>query len=51
MLDKSKSLGEILVERGALTPEHHALLTSLVAAHVRLHNDDSQLSLASVSGT
>jgi serine/threonine-protein kinase len=49
VLDKSKSLGEILVERGALTSEHHVLLTSLVAAHVRLHNDDPQQSLASVA--
>src|SRR5262249_14781077 len=47
VLDKSKTLGEILVERGALTSEHHALLTSLVAAHLRLHHDDPQQSLAS----
>jgi hypothetical protein len=32
VLDKAKSLGDILVERGALSPEHHALLSSLVAA-------------------
>jgi serine/threonine protein kinase/Flp pilus assembly protein TadD len=49
VLDKSKTLGEILVDRGALTSEHHALLTSLVAAHVRLHHDDPQQSLASVA--
>jgi serine/threonine protein kinase/tetratricopeptide (TPR) repeat protein len=49
VLDKSKTLGEILVERGGLSSEHHALLTSLVAAHVRLHHDDPQQSLASVA--
>jgi tetratricopeptide (TPR) repeat protein/tRNA A-37 threonylcarbamoyl transferase component Bud32 len=48
VLDKSKTLGEILVERGALTSEHHALLTSLVAAHVRLHHDDPQQGLAAL---
>src|SRR5262245_17326958 len=48
VLDKSKSLGNILVERGALSADHHALLSSLVAAHVRVHHDDAQQSLASI---
>jgi serine/threonine protein kinase len=48
VLDKDKSLGDILVERGALSPEHHALLSSLVAAHIKLHHNDAQQSLASI---
>jgi hypothetical protein len=48
VLDKAKSLGEILVERGALSPEHHALLSSLVATHIKLQHNDPQQSLASI---
>jgi serine/threonine-protein kinase len=48
VLDKVKSLGEILVERGALSPERHALLTALVAEHIKAHHDDPQRSLAAV---
>src|SRR6516162_7727354 len=49
VLDKSKSLGDLLVERGALSPERHALLTALVAEHIKAHHNDAQQSLAAVS--
>jgi serine/threonine protein kinase/tetratricopeptide (TPR) repeat protein len=49
VLDKSKTLGEILVERGDLSSERHLLLTALVAEHVKAHHDDAQLSLAAVA--
>jgi serine/threonine-protein kinase len=49
VLDKTKSLGAILVERDALSPERHALLTALVAEHVKVHHDDPQQSLASIT--
>jgi hypothetical protein len=49
VLDKAKALGDILVERGALSPERHALLTALVAEHIKAHHNDPQQSLAAVS--
>src|SRR5262249_16591019 len=48
VLDKSRSLGDILVERGALSPERYALLTALVAEHIKAHRDDPEQSLAAV---
>jgi len=44
--DKSKSLGQILLDRGALSPARHALLASLVAEHLEHHGRDPELSLA-----
>jgi len=49
VLDKSKPLGQILVERGHLTPERCALLDALVNEHVRLHDNDPEKSLAAVA--
>ncbi len=49
VLDKGKPLGHILREQGALSAEHHALLESLVQAHVRQHGDDPARSLAALS--
>jgi len=49
LLDKDKPLGELLCERGALTPENRSLLEPLVDAHVRQHGGDAQNSLAAMS--
>ena len=48
-LDKRKGLGEILVERQALTVEERALLEPLVRKHVENHGDDPQQSLAALT--
>jgi WD40 repeat protein len=45
---KDKSLGQILVEQGALTGERHALLEALVQEHLKQHGDDVGQSLAAV---
>jgi serine/threonine-protein kinase len=49
VLDKHKPLGQILLERQALTAERHALLDALVREHLKLHDGDPQKSLAAVS--
>jgi serine/threonine-protein kinase len=48
ILAKDKSLASHLVAAGALRNEHRELLEPLVEAHVRQHDNDPQLSLASV---
>src|ERR1035438_6233749 len=45
LLDKTKSLGAILVDRS----ERHALLHALVHEHLKQHGNDPQQSLAAVS--
>ena len=40
LTDKSKHLGSILLEAGALDGTRHALLESLVTEHLKLHADD-----------
>jgi serine/threonine protein kinase len=42
-------LGELLVRQGALQPEQRQRLEMLVAANLRLHDDDPQQSLVEVS--
>src|SRR5262249_31268632 len=49
VLDKGKSLGEILRQQNALSEDEHALLASLVRKHLEKHNNDPQRSLAAVS--
>jgi hypothetical protein len=49
VLDKSKPLGQLLKEQGALGTEEHALLEALVKKHLQLHGDDPHKSLAAVS--
>jgi serine/threonine-protein kinase len=49
VLEKSRPLGALLREQGALSAEHHALLEALVQAHLKAHGDDPQRSLAAVS--
>ncbi len=47
--DRSRGLGQLLRERGALSPSRHLLLEALVAEHLRLHGDDPEQSLAALS--
>jgi serine/threonine-protein kinase len=49
VLERAKPLDQILVEQHALTPEHCALLEALVQAHLRLHGDDPEKSLAALA--
>jgi eukaryotic-like serine/threonine-protein kinase len=49
VLEKAKGLGQILLAQGALVPERLALLEALVAEHVKVHHNDPQQSLASLS--
>ena len=44
--DKAQSLGRILLDRGALSPARHALLTELVQEHLAHHGQDPERSLA-----
>src|SRR5262249_39692244 len=48
VLAKSTSLGQILQKQGALRPDAHALLESLVAKHLEIHGDAAK-SLATIS--
>src|SRR5207237_7753972 len=49
LLDKGKPLGDILRDRGDLSPGRLQLLTALVEEHLRQHGDDPQQSLAALS--
>jgi WD40 repeat protein/tRNA A-37 threonylcarbamoyl transferase component Bud32 len=49
VLDKTKSLAEILVEQKALAASRRALLEPLVEEHIKQHGNDAEKSLASVS--
>jgi len=49
VLDKAKSLGQILVEQGALRQDAHNLLEPLVRKHLEMHGNDAEKSLATVS--
>ncbi|MBO0700144.1 MAG: serine/threonine protein kinase, partial [Zavarzinella sp.] len=49
VLDKARSLGEILCERGDLTAARRALLDSLVDEHLQQHGGDARRSLESVT--
>ena len=44
--DKSQSLGQILLDRGALSPARHAVLQVLVQEHLQQHGFDPERSLA-----
>ena len=46
--DKSRTLGQILVERGALAGDEHALLEALVGKHLKRYGDDPGRSLAAL---
>jgi serine/threonine-protein kinase len=47
--DKSRPLGSILLEQGALDGECHDLLNALVRRHIKNHDDDPEQSLAALS--
>jgi eukaryotic-like serine/threonine-protein kinase len=47
--DKSRDLGRILLERGAVDAETRALLEALACRHLELHGDDPEESLAALS--
>jgi len=49
VLDKAKSLGEILVEQQSLGTQRHALLEALVQEHLQQHGNNAEQSLAAVS--
>ena len=47
--DKSQSLGQILLDRGALSPARHAVLQVLVEEHLQQHGFDPERSLAVIA--
>jgi serine/threonine protein kinase/tetratricopeptide (TPR) repeat protein len=49
VLDKSKSLGRILIDQKALVPDRHTLLEALVQEHLKQHSNDPEKSLAALS--
>jgi serine/threonine-protein kinase len=48
VVDRSRGLARILLERGALSPSRHMVLEALVEEHIRLHHEDPEESLASL---
>jgi len=48
VLEKSKPLGQILVDQGALAPDAEAALNLLVGKHLELHRGDPQQSIAAL---
>lgn len=49
VLNKARSLGEVLQEQGALVSDTRSLLDALVDKHLSLHGDDPARSLAALS--
>jgi len=49
VLEKTKPLGQILLEQGMLRQDARALLESLVQKHLEMHGGDAEKSLAAVS--
>lgn len=49
LLDKSRSLDEILVEQRALSPERQVQLQQMLAWHIQTHGEDAAQSLAAVN--
>jgi WD40 repeat protein/serine/threonine protein kinase len=49
VLDKTRSLGDILVEQGALQLGNRALLEPLVAAHLAKYDGDAERSIAALA--
>jgi hypothetical protein len=47
--DKSKALGDLLVQQKALSADEHALLEALATKHIDRHGQDSDRSLAALS--
>jgi serine/threonine-protein kinase len=51
VLEKSRPLGRVLREQGALAREEHDLLDALVRKHLEKHRDDADESLSSLGRT
>jgi serine/threonine-protein kinase len=49
VVDKHKSLGEVLCEQAALSPEDHEAIESLVRRHLLRHDNAAERSLAALS--
>jgi hypothetical protein len=49
VLDKAKSLGQILVQQGTLLEDARALLDALVQKHLQMHGNNPEQSLAALS--
>src|SRR5437763_3405296 len=49
VLDKSKPLGQVLLEQGAFRPQDHQLLDVVVKRHLELHHQNAAKSLAALS--
>src|SRR5690242_3008403 len=49
VLDKSRPLGRILIDQGALAESRFALIDSFVEEHLAQHGNDPEASLASLS--
>jgi tetratricopeptide (TPR) repeat protein/serine/threonine protein kinase len=49
VLDKSKPLGQILLDQAQLSPERLQLLEALVAEHLKSHHNDPEQSLVALS--
>lgn len=49
VLDKQRSLGELLIQQGDLSPERRTLLEALVDEHLKQHHQDVSQSLAAIS--
>src|SRR5947207_15113998 len=50
VLERSKPLGQILVEQQALSPSRQSLLEQLVDEHLVAHGGDAEKSLAATDG-
>jgi serine/threonine-protein kinase len=49
VFDKARPLGQILQEQGRLTPERRQALDSMLAEHLKAHDDDAHKSLSAVA--
>ena len=47
--DKSRPLGQVLIDQGTITEDLHALIDGLVAAHLARHGDEPAQSLAALT--
>lgn len=48
VLDKSKPLGQILVDQSELSHDDHAMLEAVIDRHLQLHDGNPELSLAAI---
>jgi hypothetical protein len=50
VLDKTKTIGQILIEQGALAADRHMVLAALVHEYLKQHGNDARKCLAALSG-